>query len=182
MTDIVERLRDRDATVGAGLFHCIPTMAAAADEIERLREQVKLAAVAVERTTANHRDVVETKRRTDERLRVALTALQQLYLECEDEEARKLAGDAFNQATVEVPRSSPVTAPGSIPDLTTNPDLLALIERAKHHKMTPEEAYAQRRSFVRGMCPSNRDYAEWCAAVDQHLPPLPSTESQGEAG
>jgi hypothetical protein len=35
--DIVERLRDRDAIVMSGLFHAVPTMQEAADEIERLR-------------------------------------------------------------------------------------------------------------------------------------------------
>lgn len=29
----------------------------------------------------------------------------------------------------------------------------------------------ERRSFVRGMCPSKRDYTEWCAEVDRLLPP-----------
>lgn len=33
--------------------------------------------------------------------------------------------------------------------------------------------YAQRRSFVRGMCPFNRDFGEWCEAVDRVLPPRP---------
>lgn len=31
--------------------------------------------------------------------------------------------------------------------------------------------YEQRRSFMRGMCPFRRDYAEWCKVVDQALPP-----------
>lgn len=33
-----------------------------------------------------------------------------------------------------------------------------------------EHRAAQRRSFVKGMCPSNRDYAEWCRMVDEMLP------------
>ena len=33
----------------------------------------------------------------------------------------------------------------------TSPELLALIERARHHKMTPEEKFEQRVSFVYGM-------------------------------
>lgn len=53
----------------------------------------------------------------------------------------------------------------------TDPELLALIERAKSHVMSPAERYEQRRSFVRGMCPSKRDYTEWCAEVDRLLPP-----------
>lgn len=60
-------------------------------------------------------------------------------------------------------------------DLKTDPALLALIERAKNHVMSPEEAYEQRRSFTRGMCPSNRDYKEWCGEVDRLLPPLSDT-------
>jgi hypothetical protein len=61
----------------------------------------------------------------------------------------------------------------------TSPELLALIERAKSHVMTPEEQYEQRRSFVRGMCPFNRDYASWCAEVDRLLPPLASPAKTG---
>jgi len=63
----------------------------------------------------------------------------------------------------------------------TSPELLALIERAKSHVMTPEEQYEQRRSFVRGMCPFNRDYASWCAEVDRLLPPLASPAKTGGA-
>lgn len=37
MSDLIERLRDRDAVVLNGLFHAIPAMNEAADEIERLR-------------------------------------------------------------------------------------------------------------------------------------------------
>lgn len=54
----------------------------------------------------------------------------------------------------------------------TNSKLLAMIEAAKRHEMTPEERYEQRRSFVRGMCPWNRDFDEYCKAVDRLLPPL----------
>lgn len=61
--------------------------------------------------------------------------------------------------------------------LATDPELLALIERAKSHVMTPAERYEQRRSFVRGICPSNRDYAEWCAQVDKIIPPIPQTDT-----
>lgn len=38
MSDIVERLRNRDAVVMAGLHHAIPAMRDAAAEIEKLRE------------------------------------------------------------------------------------------------------------------------------------------------
>ena len=57
-------------------------------------------------------------------------------------------------------------------DLKTDAELLALIERAKNYVMTPEEAYEQRRSFVRGMCPWNTEYKKWCEVVDRVLPPL----------
>lgn len=47
--------------------------------------------------------------------------------------------------------------------------------RARYDAMTPEQKaahdYEQRRSFARGMCPDNRDYAEWCKVVDRVLPP-----------
>lgn len=52
---------------------------------------------------------------------------------------------------------------------TTDPALLEALEKAKHHTMTPEEYAEQRRSFARGMCPSHRDYAEWCEQVDKVL-------------
>lgn len=46
---------------------------------------------------------------------------------------------------------------------------------AAYEAMTPEQKvahdYEQRRSFVRGMCPSNRDYDLWCKTVDKILPP-----------
>lgn len=74
-------------------------------------------------------------------------------------------------STVEIGRDFYFTWPNGVPK--TSPELLALLERAKNHVMTPEEVYEQRRSFVRGMCPSNRDYTEWCADVDRIIPPLP---------
>ncbi len=43
-------------------------------------------------------------------------------------------------------------------------------ERAKHD-------YSQRRSFVRGMCPSNQDFGEWCKVVDLVIPPVPNGQS-----
>ncbi len=57
------------------------------------------------------------------------------------------------------------------------PDLDALIKQAvaDYQAMSPEDKmdhdYEQRRSFVRGMCPSKWDYAEYCAMVDRLLPP-----------
>ncbi len=40
MTDIVERLRDRDAIVFLGLVHAVPAMREAAAEIETLRAKI----------------------------------------------------------------------------------------------------------------------------------------------
>ena len=48
MADIVQKLRDRDAVVMAGLFHAIPVMAEAAAEIERLREALQKIMLATE--------------------------------------------------------------------------------------------------------------------------------------
>jgi hypothetical protein len=48
MSDIVERLRDRDSVVLSGLFHAIPVMTEAANEIERLREALRLVLKAAE--------------------------------------------------------------------------------------------------------------------------------------
>lgn len=38
----------------------------------------------------------------------------------------------------------------SLTETKTDPELLALLEKAKHHKMTPEERCAQRRAWVAG--------------------------------
>lgn len=38
-----------------------------------------------------------------------------------------------------------------------------------------EHRYEQRRSFVRGSCPSNQDFKEWCKMVDRILPPKGSS-------
>lgn len=47
--------------------------------------------------------------------------------------------------------------------------------RSVYDAMTPEQKsdhdHEQRRSFIRGSCPSNRDYEEWCRVVDEFLPP-----------
>lgn len=46
---------------------------------------------------------------------------------------------------------------------------------AAYKAMSPEDKmdhdYEQRRSFVRGQCPSNRNYIDWCGLVDEILPP-----------
>ncbi len=72
---------------------------------------------AKDRALANHKDAVETKRRTDARLRAALEGLQAIYTLCAarpsnaDPEAMlrviyQMAGDAFEKATDETPRHS----------------------------------------------------------------------------
>lgn len=61
------------------------TMKEAAAEIARLTAERDVA-------RANHKDVVETKRRTDERLRAALDALQKIY---------DISGQGFESATHE---------------------------------------------------------------------------------
>lgn len=56
-------------------------------------------------------------------------------------------------------------------------DLLDRIQRAKaqYDAMTPAmkaaHDYEQRRSFVRGMCPDDQDFTQWCKIVDKMLPP-----------
>lgn len=59
------------------------------------------------------------------------------------------------------------------PSLETSPELLALIERAKGHKMTPEEIDAQRRSWVRGQMGLRHAPEQIDAALNAMLgPPL----------
>jgi hypothetical protein len=58
----------------------------------------------------------------------------------------------------------------------TESELQALIDtaEARYQALSPSARlrhdYMQRRSFVRGMCPSNRDFAEHCRSVDKILP------------
>ena len=60
----------------------------------------------------------------------------------------------------------------------TRADLADLVKaaRARYEAMTSDEKvrhdHEQRRSFARGMCPSSRDYDEWCEIVDRVIPPL----------
>jgi hypothetical protein len=65
------------------------------------------------RAEANHKDVVETKRITDARLKWALAGLQRIYNEATETQIVEIAGEAFEKATHENPRrvlvSSPVT-------------------------------------------------------------------------
>jgi hypothetical protein len=58
----------------------------------------------LERLRANFKDVVETKRRTDVRLRIALAALQKIYDKSTEDNISEIAGLAFEQATHENPR------------------------------------------------------------------------------
>jgi len=59
------------------------------------------------------------------------------------------------------------------PPRETDPELLALIERAKNHKMTPEEVDAQRRSWVRGQMGLRHTTEQIDAALNAVLgPPL----------
>ena len=51
-----------------------------------------------------------------------------------------------------------------VTDAQARYDALPPAQKAAHD-------YEQRRSFVRGMCPFRRDYAEWCKVVDRVLPP-----------
>lgn len=59
----------------------------------------------VERLRLNHKDAVETKRRTDARLKWALAGLQRIYNESSDSRMAEIAGEAFEKAT------SPLTPP-----------------------------------------------------------------------
>ncbi len=60
----------------------------------------------------------------------------------------------------------------------TDAELKELMAKAQavYNGMTPEQKaehdYAQRRSFVRGMCPDDQDFTRWCSIVDRLLPPL----------
>ena len=55
MTDLIERLRDRDAVVTRGLFHAFPAMREAADELERLSSAVRGMREALEKAGAQFR-------------------------------------------------------------------------------------------------------------------------------
>lgn len=56
-------------------------------------------------------------------------------------------------------------------------ELMALIAKAneRYQALSPQEKeehdYEQRRSFVRGSCPSDRNYEDWCKVVDKLMPP-----------
>jgi hypothetical protein len=94
--------------------------------------------------------------------------------------------DAFAWAVLNAYTAAMAGQPQSprVSGLETPPELLALIDRAKNHVMSAEEIYEQRRSFIRGMCPSNRDYEVWCETVDKMFPPLSVTRpdrNRGEA-
>lgn len=60
----------------------------------------------------------------------------------------------------------------------TEAELKALVEKsvaafdALSSAQQTIHRYEQRRSFVRGQCPTNRDYHEWRRSVDRLLPPV----------
>lgn len=58
-----------------------------------------------ERLRSNHKDAVETKRRTDARLKWALAGLQRIYNESSDSRMAEIAGEAFERATSPLPPS-----------------------------------------------------------------------------
>lgn len=57
-------------------------------------------------------------------------------------------------------------------------DLMEMVREAqrKYEALSPEDKaahdYEQRRSFVRGMCPGDKDINEWSKGVDRLLPPM----------
>lgn len=61
---------------------------------------------------------------------------------------------------------------------TTRTDLTELVKAAKarYDAMSPADKanhdHEQRRSFMRGLCPTKQDYNEWCEVVDRVLPPM----------
>lgn len=67
--------------------------------------------------------------------------------------------------------------PGKKEEVTGDDKLMRLIHEAnaRFEALSPEEQvnllYEQKRSFVRGMCPSKRDLKEWSNMVDKLLPP-----------
>lgn len=69
------------------------------------------------------------------------------------------------------PRNSPAAPFPSMPK--DPPELTKLIAQAvaAYKNLSPEQKIlhdrAQRRSFLRGMCPSHRGYIEWCGEIDK---------------
>lgn len=108
MSDIVDRLGEVGEWVSDKEWHQHPIAAEAQRVIRSLR--------------ANHKDIVEIKRGTDARLKASLAGLQQIYDVCKDNAAaschhdmaldfvRKVARDAFEKATNNLPRSAWDTA------------------------------------------------------------------------
>lgn len=51
---------------------------------------------------------------------------------------------------------------------------LVIAAQARYDALSPSQKlrhdYMQRRSFVRGMCPEERDYDAWCDRVDDSMP------------
>jgi hypothetical protein len=86
------------------------------DQIKARDTQIFEAERLLKIARLNHKNVVETKRITNERLKVAIAALQQIYDVCKDNAAptchhdmalnfvKQIACDAFEKATTEAPR------------------------------------------------------------------------------
>lgn len=85
--DAAKRMAQRLYSVPTATDEAAATIMAAADMILAQLSEIKT-------LRANHKDVVETKRHTDERLRAALAALQKVY---------DISGEGFERATA--PRS-----------------------------------------------------------------------------
>lgn len=86
-------------------------LVAAAEGLERSSERIvdaesmsRLQTDARLRAEANHKNVVETKRITDARLKWALAGLQRIYNESTETQIVEIAGEAFEKATHENPR------------------------------------------------------------------------------
>lgn len=65
---------------------------------------------------------------------------------------------------------------GRLPPSLSDVDLQELVARAQAHfdRLTPSQKlrhrYMQKRSFTRGMCPSDSDYKTHCDAVERLMP------------
>lgn len=74
------------------------------------------------------------------------------------ERSGAMIGDRDNK------RATKMTMDELIKQAVARFDAMSEEEKATHR-------YEQQRSFVRGLCPGSADYKEWCAVVDQMLPP-----------
>lgn len=76
---------------------------------ETAEARLVAAMAEIERLRLNHKDAVETKRRTDVRLKWALAGLQRIYNESSDSRMAEIAGEAFEKATSPIPPSQSET-------------------------------------------------------------------------